>query len=209
MQSGRAVFIPAALAAGLITTNSSRFQNRFDYPAISVVSPFRRDKGLFLPLLRLLCSCSLNISISGHAACKQDFLTPPSFPLADFWLDSRVKSRRKREVLFAWTLEIPHLTDHHGVACFFHSVLQKGNTWEPAHFLPPAPGTDAIFTGTHLHPLEINPRTHTLSLHLSREQLVQGQCPERGGQGWWCKGRTHLPGKELEVLARRPPAAQG
>lgn len=51
MQSGRAVFIPAALAAGLITTNSSRFQNRFNYPAISVVSPFRRDKGLLLPLL--------------------------------------------------------------------------------------------------------------------------------------------------------------
>lgn len=142
MQSGKAASIPAALAAGLITTDSSRSQNCFDYPAISVVSPFRGDKGLFLPLLRLLCSCSLNISISGHTACKHDFLTPPSLPLADFWLDSRVRSRRKREgALFAWTLEIPHLTDHHGCGMFFpFSAAERGHTREPAHFLPPTPG---------------------------------------------------------------------
>lgn len=107
MQSVRAVSIPAALAAGLITMNSSHFHNCFDYPPVSVVSPFRRDKSLLL--LQLLHSCCLNISISGHGASKHDFPTPPSFPLADFWLGQQGQEQEKRRerALTTWTLEIP------------------------------------------------------------------------------------------------------
>lgn len=72
----------------------------------------------------------------------------------------------------------PSLTDHHAVARFSLQSCKKGNTWEPAHFLSPAPGTDTITVGIHPRPLEMNPRTHSLSLHLCREELVQGQCPE-------------------------------
>lgn len=107
MQSGKAVFIPAALAAGLITMNSSSFHNCFDYPPISVVLPFRKGTSLLFLLLQLPRPCSLNRSISGHVASKHDFPTPLSFTLADFWLDSRVKSRKEERVFSVCTLETP------------------------------------------------------------------------------------------------------
>lgn len=125
MQSGKAASIPAALAAGLITMNSSHFHNCFDYPPVSVVSPFRRDKSLLL--LQLLHSCCLNISISGHVASKHDFPTPPSFPQQISDLDSRVKSRKKeeRESSPRGLWKFPQ---SHGPPCcctFFPSELQK------------------------------------------------------------------------------------
>lgn len=105
--------------------------------------------------------------------------SPPHFPspwqISDSTAGSRAGKKRESSLCALWKFPQSHGPPWY--CKFFPSELQKGNTWKPAHFLPSTPGTNAIMVGIHLHPFEINPWTHTLSLHFCKEELVQGQCP--------------------------------
>lgn len=217
MQSGKAVPIPAALAAGWITMNSSRFHSCFHYPPISVVSPFRGDKSLLFPLLQLLRSYSLNISISGHAASsKHDFyiLFPP-----DLTAGSREGKKRKLH-LHVDSGNSPTLIEYEWCLLWHLLWAAKREHLGSSPFPTTRTKNQHILQGIHLHLSTINPRPHTLSLCLCWEELVQGQCPrgcfpESGKQWRWCGRRTPLScgrvrSSQLQgVLTRRQPWRAG
>lgn len=103
---------------------------------------------------------------------------------------------------------------------FFPSELGKGNTREPAHFLPPAPGTDAITLGIHLHPFwnkSMDPHPFPLSLlrgacsgSRSEETLLSRE--EQAGWQWWGERWTSPPwskGAHFCLGCYQAPSLQG
>ena len=102
-----------------------------------------------------------------------------------------------------WKFPISQTTT--GVACFSHSVLQKGDTPgnQPISYHP---HQDAVVTGIHLHPLEINP-------HPFPSCMPRGSHPGAVSRDRQAAVVVHrqmqIPGRQLEVLPRQCRAEPG